>query len=205
MMQCVCVQFDRVFTLLCVHTEPQMFLIFRRILKDILLQRWFSQNNTYLRNWRWLFIQEYEYVFLFFFQCISFQWANFHICCMCDSYFNQLYLHSSVLLSLCLWRLSIACLHLRLLSFRILFFPPASPPSARSITCAPCASVRFRATRFMSEAAAPIARDTLTWWGEWGSTWRWLLPRVSLLPAQLDSPSLHTRVTLIYEFISCFR
>ncbi len=82
-----------------------------------------------------------------------------------------------------------------LLFLHILLLLSCWSSSTCSIMCALCASVRFRATRFMSEVVTPIVRDTLTWWGDEGSVWCWLLPRLSH-----PSPSLHTRMTLINKF-----
>lgn len=137
---------------------------------------------------------------LSFFLFITFQWVHFNMCHMCDSRSCQLHLHSCVQRSpapSCLHHSSVICLPLFLfssqLSFRhlsssffICFFTFSGhfsglPSSTCSTTCAACVSARFRATPFLSEGVAPIVRDTLTWWGDEGSAWRWLLPHVSLV------------------------
>lgn len=114
---------------------------------------------------------------------------------MCDSYFYQPYLTplcwvhsiykllymSSSLLSYLQWQF----LHL-FSSFSSVVWPLSCHPSSIfSITFALCVSAHFRATHFMRETVVPIVRDTLTWWGDSGRAWCWLLP-------PLSSPCLST-------------
>lgn len=129
--------------------------------------------------------------------CISLRWFHLNSCHVCNSYFSQLYLHSPNVVCLC-----------ETFSVALVILPPIFicspifhfPSSTCSIMCALYVSARFRATRSMSEVAAPIVRDTLTWWAEQGPPAVDYLHRVWLLPAWLEPPNLHTRVTLIYQF-----
>lgn len=82
------------------------------------------------------------------------------------------------LISPCISAPSLSCFFtlLSLSYFRLIFSPSSSclpfplrahfsptHPSPHSTTCAPCASVHFRATRTMREGVTRTVRDTLTW------------------------------------------
>lgn len=113
----------------------------------------------------------------------SFHSNEFNMCHICDSHFNQLYLHSYAQRAPCLGCGHHSCtIYLPLCYFLSGVIPPITssflpsvhdlcpfsclPSSTCSIMSALCVSGHFRATHFMSEVVMPIVRGILTWWGD---------------------------------------